>query len=149
MKKSIYFITTILISFAFIAQSCDRSSDQMENAETTVIEAERDREIAQSEIEADVRIFREETSNKIRENNLAIAEIKREIQDEEGETRAEYNERITELERENNDLKRRMDNYSITNRDHWDEFKNDFSSSMDDLGNSLDDFFSRTTTSRN
>jgi DNA-binding transcriptional MerR regulator len=152
MKKSIYLITTIAIMFAFIAQSCDRSSDKMERAQTDVIEAERDISIAQAEIEADVRIYRREIATDIRENNVAIADIKRKIQDEDPETRAAHEVRIEDLERTNSDLKRRIDNYSVTNRNSWDTFKEDFSSSMDDLGNSLDNFFSRTsttTTSRN
>ena len=149
MKKSLFLITTMALSFAFFVQSCDRP-DQMERAQTDVIEAERDLSQAQTEVEADVRIYRQEVANDIRENNLAIADIKTRLQDEDAETRAAHQTRIAELERKNNDLKRQMDNYSVTNRDHWENFKDQFSNNMDDLGNSLDDFFSRsTTTSRN
>ena len=149
MKKSIYIVTTFAIMFAFIAQSCDRSHDRMESAQTSVIEAERDVDIAKSEIEADVQIYRLEAANDFRENNLAIADINRKIQDEDTETREAYEVKIAELERTNRDLKRQIDNYRATSRDHWNEFKSDFSSSMDDLSNSLDDFFPRTTTSLN
>ncbi len=150
MKKLIFLFATIIIMFAFIAQSCDRSADKMERAQTELIEAERDVSIAQAEIEADVRIYRQEVTNDIRENNLAIADIKRKIQDEDQESSAVHQIRIDDLERANNDLKQRIDNYSVTNRNSWDTFKENFSNSMDDLGNSLDNFFSRTgTTSRN
>ncbi len=149
MKKSIFIITTFTIMFAFIAQSCDRSASDMERAQTSVIEAERDLDIAQSEIEAEVRIYRQEKANSIRENNLAIAGIKEKIQHEDADVKAANEVRITDLERTNRDLKRQIDNYSITNRDHWDEFKVEFRNSMDDLGNSLDDFFTRSTTSIN
>ena len=136
--------------FAFFVQSCDRSADNMERAQADLIEAERDLDIAQTEVAADVRIYRQETANDIRENNLAIADIKKKIQDEDAERRASLEVRIAELERTNSDLKRQIDNYSVTNRDHWDNFKDQFSSDMNDLGNSLDDFFSgSTTTSRN
>jgi hypothetical protein len=149
MKKSTIVITTITMMFAFTALSCDRT-DKMERAQIDVIEAERDLSIAQTEVAADVRIYRQETANDIRENNLAIADIKTKIQDEDAETRPAHQERIAELERKNNDLKRQMDNYSVTNRDHWENFKDQFSTNMDDLGKSLDNFFSQsTTTSRN
>ena len=148
MKKSLFLITTIALMFAFFVQSCDRT-DKMERAQTDLIEAERDLDIAQTEVAADVRIYRQETANDIRENNLAIADIKKKIQDEDAERRASLEVRIAELERTNSDLKRQIDNYSVTNRDHWDNFKDQFSSDMNDLGNSLNDFFSRTTTSRN
>jgi len=147
MKKSIFVITTLTILSVFVTLACDRASNDMERAETTVIEAERDLEIAQTEIEAEVQIYRQETANDIMENNLAIAKIKEDIKDEDAETKAAYEVRIADLERTNKDLKRQIDNYSITNRDHWDEFKKDFRSSMDDLGNSLGDFFSRATSS--
>jgi len=149
MKKSIFVITTFAIMFAFIAQSCDRSADKLERAQTSVIEAERDVDIVQSEIEADVRIYRQEMANEIRENNRTIADVKRKIQNEEPETRAAQEVRIAELEGDNSDLKRQIDNYRITNSDSWDTFKEDFSTSMGNLGDSLDNFFSRTTTSLN
>jgi tRNA G10 N-methylase Trm11 len=149
MKKSLFLITTITLMFAFFVQSCDRSADNMERAEADLIEAERDLDIAQTEVEADVQIYRQETANDIRENNLAIADIKKKIQDEDPERRAALEVRIAELEGANSDLKREIDNYRVTNRDNWNDFKDQFSSSMDDLGSSLDNFFSRTTTSRN
>jgi len=149
MKKQLFILTTFAIMFAFVAQSCDSSSNEMERAQTDVIEAERDLEVAQTEIEADVRIFRQEAANDIRGNNVAIADIKTKIQDEDADTRAAHQERIAKLERDNDNLKRKMDNYRVTNRDNWNDFKDNFNSDMSDLGSSLDGFFSRTTTSRN
>jgi len=149
MKNSTFAITMFAIIFAFTAQSCDRSSDKMERAQTDVIEADRDLEIAQSEIEADVQIYRQKTATDIRNNNLTISNIKDRIQNEDQDTRAAHQTRISELEKENNDLKRKIDNYRVTNRNNWDMFKDDFTSSMDELGNSLDNFFSRTTSSSN
>lgn len=147
MKNTIITITTITIVFAFTALSCDSSPDRMESAQTSVIEAERDVEIAKTEIESEVRIYRLETANDIRKNNLGIIVIKERIENEEGEAKATYERRIADLERTNDNLKRQIDNYRVTNRDHWNDFKQNFSSSMDNLGNSLDDFFTITTSS--
>lgn len=149
MKKSIFILTTFAIMFAFIAQSCDSSSNEMQRAETDVIEAERDLEIAKSEIEADVRIYRQEMASEIRENNLEIAEIKKQIQRGDNDSKAANEVRIAELERTNDSLKREIDNYSVSDRDSWNTFKDQFGSNMNDLSNSLDNFFSRTSTSTN
>ncbi len=149
MKKSIFILTTFAIMFAFIAQSCDSSSNEMQRAETDVIEAERDLEIAKSEIEADVRIYRQEMASEIRENNLEIAEIKKQIQRGDNDSKAANEVRIAELERMNDSLKREIDNYSVSDRDSWNTFKDQFGSNMNDLSNSLDNFFSRTSTSTN
>ena len=149
MNKSIFILTTFAIMFAFIAQSCDSSSNEMQRAETDVIEAERDLEIAKSEIEADVRIYRQEMASEIRENNLEIAEIKKQIQRGDNDSKAANEVRIAELERTNDSLKREIDNYSVSDRDSWNTFKDQFGSNMNDLSNSLDNFFSRTSTSTN
>ena len=149
MNKSLLVIITLTLFAVFLTHACDRSSSNLENAETSVIEAEKDLEITKSEIEAEVGIYRQEIAKDIRENNVDIADIKRKIQDEDAETRAAYDVRIANLESTNNDLKREIDNYSISSRDNWDGFKEDFTNSMDDLGNSLDDFFSRNTSSLN
>ncbi|MDZ7755818.1 hypothetical protein [Rhodohalobacter sp.] len=147
MKIPLIIIAAVLS--VFVTQGCDKGSNDLELAEVAVIEAERDLEIAQSEIEANIGIFRQEIENKIMENNLTIADIKERIQDEDAEIKAAYEVRIEKLERTNSEMKRKMDNFRYTSRDNWDDFKDKFSSSMDDLGNSLNDFFSKTTTSLN
>jgi hypothetical protein len=147
MKKSIFLFTTITIMFAFVAQSCDRSVDKVERAQTSVIEAEKDLSIAKTEIEADAKIYRLEMSNKIQKNKTSITNIKQKIQNEESQVKAAYEVKISGLERTNSDLKRQIDNYRVTNRDNWDTFTDEFSIAMDNLGNSLDSFFSKPTTS--
>jgi hypothetical protein len=149
MKKSTFVLTTITMMFAFTALSCDRTADRMERAQTDVIEAERDVTIAQAEIEADAKIYRLEMASEFNENNSAIANIKERIKNEEPEVKASHEVRIRDLDRTNSNLKRQIDNYTITNRDHWDSFKEEFTSAMDELGNSLDNFFSRPTSSIN
>ncbi|MCC5906721.1 MAG: hypothetical protein JJU13_10960 [Balneolaceae bacterium] len=151
MKHSLFIITTMALISAFVIQGCDRSSNQMEGTETSVIEAERDRdvEISSSDLQAEVRVYRQEAGNKIMKNNRTIADIKREIESKDSDVRDAHTVRVEELERTNRDLKRQIDNYSHTTQNHWNEFKSDFRTAMDDLGNSLDDFFTTTTTSSN
>lgn len=149
MNRSLIVLAATALLAVFIAQGCDRESEDLQRAETSVIEAERDLEIAQSEIEADIGVYRQEIGNKIKENNVTIADIKEKIQDEEAEIKAAHEVRIASLENTNSDMKRKMDNFRFTNRDNWDDFKDDFSVSMDDLGDSLNDFFSEATTSLN
>jgi uncharacterized membrane protein YgaE (UPF0421/DUF939 family) len=149
MKTSLIIFTTITVLSVLGTQACDRTSNKMEKAQTSVIEAERDLEIAKSEIEADLRIYRQEIASKLNENNLDIANIKEKIQNEEAEIKAAHEVRIANLERTNDNLKRQIDNFGVTNKNNWDDFKEDFNTSMDNLSNSLDDFFSKTNTSTN
>jgi transposase-like protein len=142
-------MTTITLISVLVISGCDNASNKMERAEVSVIESERDLEIAKSEVEAEVQIYRQEVSNDIMANNRAIAEIKERIQNEDEAARADHNSRIAELELENREMKRKMDNYRVVDKENWSEFKEQFSSAMDDLEYSLDNFFSTATTSRN
>lgn len=134
---------------AFAIQSCDRSSNQMERAETSAIEAERDVDIASSELQSEIRTYRLEAADNVQENNRSIADIKMEIQNVDIDERDMHTERVEELERTNRDLKRQIDNYSQSTKDNWNEFKSEFRSAMDDLENSLNDFFATSTTATN
>jgi tRNA G10 N-methylase Trm11 len=149
MKNSLIIMTTITLISVLVISGCDNASNKMERAEVSVIESERDLEIAKSEVEAEVQIYRQEVSNDIMANNRAIAEIKERIQNEDEAARADHNSRIAELELENREMKRKMDNYRVVDKENWSEFKEQFSSAMDDLEYSLDNFFSTATTSRN
>lgn len=152
MKYPIIILTAVTLIAAFILSGCDSPSNRMENAETSVIEADRDLEIAKSEVDAELRIYRAENEDRIVEFNRTISEIKQEIENEsDAEVRAELEEKLDEVEASHLELKREMDNYIASGRDNWDEFKDSFSDRMDDLGDSLENFFltPNTTTSTN
>lgn len=144
MKYSTIIVTTITLIAAIALSGCDNSpSDRMENAETSQIEANRDMEMAKSEVEAELRIYRAENEDRIVEYNRAIGDIKQRINNEtDSEVRAELENKLEEHEATHRDLKREMDNYQVSGRENWDTFKNSFSNKMDDLGDSLNDFFS-------
>ncbi len=79
--------------------------------------------------------------------NRNIEEIKQRINNEpDWEVRARLQTRLDKHEANHRELMRDMDNYEVSGRESWDDFKNSFSSRMDDLGDSLNYFFS---TSRN
>ena len=75
--------------------------------------------------------------------NRNIEEIKQRINNEsDSEHRARLQARLDEHEAKHRELRRDMDNFEISGRENWDDFKNSFSSRMDDLGDSLNNFFS-------
>ena len=154
MKYSTGIVTTITLIGALVLSGCDRNSNrtQTQDAQTSVIEAERDLDIAQTEVEADLKKYRLEQEEQMVEHNRTISDIKQQINNEsDAEEKVRLERDLAEHEAKQRELKRELDNYRVSGRDNWDNFKDDFSSRMDDLGNSLDNFFSntRTTTSRN
>jgi ribosome-interacting GTPase 1 len=152
MKYSIGILTTVTLIAALVLSGCDSPSNKMENAETSVIEANRDLEIAKSEVEAELRIYRIENADRMTEYNRTIEEIKEKINNEsDSEVRVRHETRLEEYETKHRELKREMDTYRVSGKENWDNFKDSFSDRMDDLGDSLNVFFttSRTTSSRN
>ena len=150
MKYSTGILTTVIFSAALVLSGCDNPSNrsnQMQDAETSVIESNRDLEIAKAEVEAEYRIFKTENENQMADNSRTIEEIKEKISNEsDSEVRARHEEQLQRHEATQRELKREMDNYRVSGRENWDNFKNSFSNRMDDLGDSLDDFFSSNTT---
>lgn len=147
MKYSIGILITVTLIAVFVLSGCDSPSKKMENVETSVIEVNRDLEIAQSKVKAEVRIYRAKNADRIKEFNRTISGIKKKIENESDlEVRESLEKKLDEFETIHRALKREMDNYQASGREHWDEFKDSFSNRMDDLGNSLEDFFSTQNT---
>lgn len=155
MKYSSIITTAILLISVLVLQGCDRPSNRMDTADNSVIESERDLserdlEDGSSEVNAEVQVFRNENEEKITENNRLIAEIREKIRNEtDMEVKARHELRLEAFEEANRELKRDMDNYRASTSDDWSEFKDDYADRMENLGDSLKDFFSpsNTTTS--
>lgn len=145
MKYSNIILTTIIMFTVFAMAGCDSPSNKMDKAETSVIEANRDLEIAKSEVEAELAMYRAENADRIMAYNRTISNIKEKINSESNnDVKERYESKLAGFEDTHRDLKREMDNFEAKGRENWDDFKDSFSSRMDDLGNSLNDFFSTT-----
>lgn len=152
MKASLGILSIVILSATIVFTGCNGQTNKVEDAETSVIEADRDLEIATSRAEADLQIYRKEKLNRITENNRTIREIKQRINSEsDREIKARYEVRLEQYEETNRALKLELDNYRVSDSENWDNFQDSFSSRMDNLGNSLQNFFSTsgTTSSRN
>ncbi len=151
MKYTIGILTTVILIAAFVLSGCDRpSNDRMQDAEVSVIESNRDLEIAKAEVEAEYRIYKLENENRLVRYNRTIEGIKQDISSEtDRDAKAMHETRLERYETNHSELKRELDNYRVSGRENWSNFKDSYSNRMDDLGDSLDDFFStrRTTTS--
>lgn len=140
MKKLI--LGMIAIGFASIAlffTSCNSPSQKVDNAQTDVRDAQEDLAKAQQAYIDDVQNYRLQTAERITANNQAIADFNARIVMEKADAKAEYQMKITELEKKNSDMKRRLDDYRAESKDEWATFKNEFNRDMDQLGTALKD----------
>ena len=145
-NKSILTLAAIVV-FTCLFISCKSSGEKVvdanedvENAENKLDKANEELSVANQEYVADVENYKRATSEKIAENEKYIAEFKSRIANEKKEARAEYLEKLRDLEQKNTDAKLRLDGYQADAKDNWEEFKSDFNRNLDELGQSLKDF---------
>ncbi|MFO7847525.1 MAG: hypothetical protein R6V27_13250 [Balneolaceae bacterium] len=147
MKHTAEILTTITLIAAFVLSGCDSQSNKMDETETSAIEANQEMENATNEVKAELSTYRAENSDRIMEYNRTISDIKKEIRNEsDSDIRDGHEARLTGFETTHDDLKREIDNYKVSDSENWGDFKDSFSDRMDDLGDSLDDFFSTSAT---
>lgn len=134
-------ISSIIIASTGLFVSCDFHSDNMESLQISGIETERELGITRSEVQGEIRIFRIEMAEKIKENNRSIAVIKRKMNNRDMSVKVAQEARIIVFQSENRELKRSIDNYSDLSRNNWDSFRKEFKEDIEELGNSFNNFF--------
>lgn len=145
IKQSIYVIA--LASFATVAvffTSCDNnnnkySSERAEDAAEDLRDAKKDLDEAQREYTIKYNDFKREMDNKITENDKAIAALKADVRERNAEAKANWNTAVNDLERKNQSLKDRINDYKVDGNANWEEFKREFNHDMDRLGEALKD----------
>ena len=79
--------------------------------------------------------------------NRTIDEIEQHIENEpDSNVRGRLEAELNEYKATHRELQSELNNYEMTNEEHWKNFKDSFTSKIDNLGNSLDDLFTRAST---
>jgi cell division protein FtsL len=121
--------------------SCNSSAEKVDNAEEALLEAAQDLDDANAEYLEDVENFRIETRERIDANNQSIIEFNARIDSQKKEAREAYKQDIADLEAQNTDMQKRMDDYKADSQENWSQFKEEFSKDMNDLGTAFTNFF--------
>jgi len=82
--------------------------------------------------------FKIESEEKIRINELSIADFKDRMSTSESQFDALYVEKIDKLEKQNKNLKAKIENYE-KRKSNWASFKSEFNHDMEELGKALSD----------
>lgn len=127
------FITSTLIL------SCNSAEKKVENAQTDVVDANKDLEKANEDYMAEVAAYKKETAEKIAANEQSIIEFNARIATEKKDARVAYKQKIAELEMKNTDMKKKMDDYKEDGKENWEKFKTEFNHDMDELGKAFKD----------
>jgi len=142
MKKIIYTLVIVAaLSSGTIFTSCRlKSSTPAEEAAQAKVDSAK-QELKEAQIVATVeewKAFKIESAEKIRINELSIADFKVRMSTSKSQFDALYVEKIDKLEKQNKNLKDKIENYE-TRKSNWASFKSEFNHDMDELGQALRD----------
>lgn len=85
--------------------------------------------------------FKMQSELRILQHEKDIAELKLQIAKTNKTTKSNYEKMIVDLEQKNYLLKENLKTYNEKGKENWEAFKIKFSRNMDDLGNSISNFF--------
>ncbi len=146
MKKILMIFTITGALTALSVTAFAQQDKKVAKAKKEVVEAEKDLTKAKIELTeatkdsaADYQRFRNETAQKISENDKKIAELKAKRADEIKEDKAKYDAKVVALEQKNNELKRKAEGSETVKTSAWTSFKREFNHDMDELGKALKD----------
>ena len=139
MKKSIWTLAIATVITGNFIAGCSTPAEKVQDAQASVVDANTNLDQANQAYMADMAEYKKTTEEKIAANQKSIADFRERIAKDKAEARAEYTQKLDELEKKNTDMKKSLDDYKADGKDKWETFKTDFSHNMDGLGNSFKD----------
>lgn len=134
MKKSILTCAAFMLIAGGMLSSCNTPAQKVENAQDNVAAAKDDLTKANEEYLADIEVYRQVTADKIAANNKSITEFNARTENKKEAAKSDYQRKVAELEQKNSDLKKKLDDYKAEGKNNWEQFKVEFNSDMDELG---------------
>jgi hypothetical protein len=136
MKKILLAFAALTFIAGMALTGCSNSAQNASannSTKDTIIKGDVDSLVYISDIET----YKKQTNDSIAANQKSIDEFNTRIANEKEEDREEYKEKITELNRKNSDLKRRLDEYKADGKAKWIAFKTGVDTDMHKLGRSI------------
>lgn len=149
MKKTIFILVlTIPLAAGIIFTGYRSSAHKLKAAQTKMLLSDRDLNakqnvaniVAGKPINAEEWItFKNESELKIRNYEIRIDELNREIKNQRELSEALYKKKVAYLEQQNKFMKARLESYE-KGPSNWESFKHGFNYDMDAIGEALKDF---------
>ncbi|MDP1622188.1 MAG: hypothetical protein Q8M08_07600 [Bacteroidales bacterium] len=147
MKKTIINLVAIICMSGTMLTGCQSSADRVQNAQDKLQDANEKVEAANQELDQAMRDsiqqFRKESEETIMANEKIIAEYKIKIAREKVGNRARNERRLAELEQQNSEMKRDLEDFNEVQRDKWDSFRIRFNHNMDKHAREMRDFWTK------
>ena len=143
MKVKIMMPVLISIATALTVGSCNQTSEtKMEQAQEEVKQAQTDLHTAENKYSEEWATFKADIEIRINENDRKIEELENKASNKHGKAKDEFKRRISLLKEKNHAMRERLGEYRNDGHEKWDDFKNDFNHSMNEIGDSFEELFS-------
>ena len=142
--KNKYFIAVVaLLIGGSVFTGCNNKRENVEDAKDNVKEAKQELKDAQIQYEKEWQQFKSDAELKINANEKKISEFRAGIKTAKGKFRAKYEKEVVALEQKNIELRKKLSEYKYESKDNWEAFKTEFNNTVDNIGNGLNDIFSK------
>lgn len=138
-------LSAAIVFAGTVSTSCKPSASKTENAQQDLNEAKLELKQANEDYQIEINDYRQETAEKISDNDRIIADFKVKIKHEKKDAKSAYEEKIAQLEQKNKELKQKMDDYRADGKEKWETFKTEFNHDMDELGRAFKDLTIKNT----
>ena len=133
MKKLILTFSVFTFIACSVLTSCTNSNQKSESAGNnngdTMNSSRNDSLLYLSDIDT----YKKQNSDSIAVNEKMIQRLKTRIENGKAAVKADYTKEISELDKQNAELKMRLDDYKAEGKDKWEVFKTHFNNDMDSL----------------
>jgi|688.fasta_scaffold35062_5 hypothetical protein len=131
MKNTIKISALSIIFLGALLTSCNSTNDKKTMTDEEI--ATEHTKLAQVAHEKEMAEYQEINRAKIEANEKSLAEFNLRIKNEKMEAKDEYEQKMAELNAQNSDMKKKMDEFHAGNKANWEKFKASFDKDMDDL----------------
>lgn len=148
MRKSIAIIVASAFLTGICILGCESSAQKVEAARNNVDASNYNAFDVKSELNQAVKDsthefqkFQKESEDRISNYEKNIADIKLKIAKEKRSHKSEYQKMVSDLEVKTAELKKDLKEYKVEGKEKLNAFKTKFSSNLEDLGQSISNFF--------
>ena len=145
MKSKVIAIAAAVILFIVIAAliGCQNTGEKNSQVtQDTVKQAKLEQDTIKTTYSDDWQKFKTESEVKIQDNENSIAAFKVKMKKAGSKIKTKYNEEIANLEQENRNMKKKLEEYKNDGKSTWSDFKAGFNKDMDKIGKALKDLTS-------
>lgn len=140
-KRSTFTLALFLAGIVLVAcQSSEKGENDQNIAQNVKVQltlAQEERSLAMRD---SIQQFKAESKSIISNNEKSIGAFKLKIENGDKAANIRYEKTVAQLEKNNNELKKKLEGYNDKETGNWQRFKSEFKSDMNKLGKAISDF---------